>query len=131
MKYIILIFMLLTGTETMAHAKEQKVIEAGGFVHSVFFWLKNPNNESEQEAFEKYLSTFINNSIYVKSKHIGKMAPSKRDVVDSSYDYALVVTFASAEEQAKYQQEPVHLKFVDEAAHLWSKVVVYDSISIY
>jgi hypothetical protein len=109
---------------------EQHIIEPGGFVHSVFFWLKQPANESQRMEFEHHLKNFINHSDYVKSKHIGKKVTSVREVVDSSYDYSLVVTFNNQAEQDKYQSEPVHLKFVKDAAHLWEKVTVYDSLSI-
>lgn len=113
----------------MAHVQQSK-IEAGGFVHTVYFWLKHPNSDAEIQAFEAHLNQFINASQYVKSKHIGTKASSPRDVVDSSYDYCLIVTFDNKAEQNKYQSEDVHLKFVKDAAHLWAKVVVYDSESI-
>ena len=109
---------------------KQTVIESGGFLHSVFFWLKKPNSEEDRKAFEKHLKIFIDNSQYVKSKFIGTVAPSEREVVDSSYTYALVLTFSSKEEQDKYQTEPVHLKFVQDAQHLWEKVVVYDASNL-
>ena len=113
----------------------QQVIEAGGFVHCVFFWLKEPENQQAREEFEHHLKTFLGTSLYVKAKHIGtmassKMASSERDVVDSTYTYCLITTFKNREEQDKYQQEPVHLKFIEDAKHLWGKVVVYDSDSI-
>lgn len=113
----------------MANANQEK-IAAGGFVHSVYFWLNNPESKQEREAFEKHLTKFINASKYVKTKHIGTKASSPRDVVDSSYDYCLIVTFANKEEQDKYQSEDVHLTFVKDAAYLWKDVVVYDSNSI-
>ena len=115
----------------MAQEKIENVIEPGGFVHTVLFWLNNSKSQSDREDFEKHLSNFIGSSNYVKSKHIGTMAPSKREVVDSSYDYALIVTFSTEDDHEKYQQEPVHIKFVEEASHLWKKVVVYDSVSIF
>ncbi|MGQ8366092.1 Dabb family protein [Glaciecola sp. 1036] len=109
---------------------EQEVIAPGGFVHSVYFWLNNPENQEDRDAFLHHLTTFIDNSDYVKTKHIGVVAPSGRGVVDSSYDYTLVVTFEDKAAQDAYQVEPVHIKFVEDAQHLWSKVVVYDSTSI-
>lgn len=117
------------GMSMLAMAEQQK-IESGGFVHSVYFWLNNPEDSQDRKAFESHLSKFINGSKYVKSKHIGVKAASDRGVVDSSYDYTLIVTFASKAEQDKYQAEDVHVKFVEDAAHLWKKVVVYDSTSI-
>ena len=110
-------------------SNKQTVIESGGFLHSVYFWLKNPDSKADRETFEKHLNTFINSSQYVKSKFVGKVAPSDREVVDSSYTYTLVLSFASKEDQDKYQIEPVHLKFVNDAQHLWEKVVVYDSFN--
>ncbi len=129
MKSLLLILIGYFGVSTFAMAEQQK-IEAGGFVHSVYFWLNNPENTKQRQSFEAHLNKFINASKYVKSKHIGVKAKSDRDVVDSSYDYTLVVTFDSKSDQDKYQTEDVHLKFVDDASHLWKKVVVYDSHSI-
>lgn len=31
---------------------DQQVIAAGGFVHCVFFWLKEPENRQAHEEFE-------------------------------------------------------------------------------
>lgn len=129
MKTFMFVLISYFGVSMLAMAEQQK-IEAGGFVHSVYFWLNNPENSQDRKAFESHLSQFISASKYVKSKHIGVKAVSDREVVDSSYDYTLVVTFASKEEQDKYQSEDVHLKFVEDAAHLWKKVIVYDSHSI-
>jgi len=108
---------------------KQTIIESNGFIHSVYFWLENPNSDKDRQVFEKYLTTFIENSQYVKSKFIGTVAPSEREVVDSSYTYALILTFSTKADQDKYQTEPVHLKFVENAQHLWKKVVVYDAFN--
>jgi hypothetical protein len=32
------------------------------------------------------------------------------------------------QDQESYQSDPIHLKFVEECASLWKKVVVYDSV---
>lgn len=129
MKKLLIILISYFGISFMANASQQ-TIEAGGFVHTVYFWLNNSDQAEDRQAFEAHLSKFINASKYVKSKHIGTKASSPRDVVDSSYDYCLIVTFANKAEQDKYQSEDVHLTFVKDAAHLWKKVVVYDSQSI-
>ncbi|WAJ70466.1 Dabb family protein [Catenovulum adriaticum] len=129
MKKLCILLIAFMGLPFMASADQQK-IEAGGFVHSVYFWLKNPDSDSERKEFEAHLTKFINASKYVKSKHIGTKASSHRDVVDSSYDYTLIVTFDDKAAQDKYQDEPVHHKFVEDASHLWRKVAVYDSHSI-
>ena len=99
----------------------------GKFVHSVYFWLKNPDNPSDREEFLKHLTAFISSSKYATSYHIAPPAGTPREVVDNSYTYNLVVTFESAELQDLYQKEDVHLKFVEDASHLWDRVQIYDS----
>ena len=32
--------------------------------------------------------------------------------------------------QETYQEHPIHKKFVERCSHLWSRVVVYDSIDV-
>lgn len=109
---------------------EQTEFAKQGFVHSVYFWLKEPESETARQEFTAHLTQFLDNSLYVKGRYIGAVSKSDRDVVDSSYTFTLVVTFGDQAEQELYQDEPAHLKFVADAQHLWSKVVVYDSTSL-
>lgn len=103
----------------------------GSFVHTVYFWLKNPDSPADRAAFEASITKFINGSRYVRSKFLGTPAGTPRDVVDNSYTYCLVATFDSPEDQDAYQVEDVHNVFVEESAHLWTKVQVYDSVKIW
>ena len=102
----------------------------GALIHHVFFWLKDPENE----AHKKQLIDALNKLIKVKTiklSHIGLPAPTEaRDVVDHSYSVSYMAMFDSKEDQAAYQTDPIHLKFVEENQHLWNKVVVYDSTDI-
>ena len=100
------------------------------FVHTVFFWLKNPDNQSDREQFKTSLEKFLNNSLYAKTKFIGTPPKSTRDVVDGSFTFSMTVSFDSTESQAKYQTEPAHLVFIEESSELWTKVIVYDSQGI-
>ncbi len=100
------------------------------FVHTVYFWLRNPADQTERSQFEKSLIRFINSSKYISSKHIGVPAATNRPVIDSSYTYCLSLTFKSKAEQDQYQDEDVHKVFIRESEQLWQKVLVYDSVSI-
>ncbi len=100
---------------------------AGKFVHSVYFWLKNPDSESDKKEFLASLEKFIQSSKYITSYHIAPPAGTPREVVDNTYSYNLVATFESAELQDLYQKEDVHLAFIEEASHLWDRVQIYDS----
>ncbi|WP_238718884.1 Dabb family protein [Pelagihabitans pacificus] len=100
------------------------------FVHTVYFWLKNPDSEADRTAFVTSLQNFLDNSAYAKTKFIGTPPRASRDVVDGSFTYSLIVTFDSAEAQQKYQDEAPHKLFVEESSKLWTKVIVYDSMGL-
>jgi len=103
----------------------------GEFAHIVFFWLKRPDNKNDRAAFEASLEKFISNSKYIYKKHLGTPASTRRDVIDSSYTYCLLLTFKSEKDQNAYQDEKVHKIFIKESEDLWETVKVYDSINFW
>ena len=105
-------------------------VKKNSLVHHVFFWLKNARSEDDRNQLIFGLRT-LKQIKSVVALHIGIPASTtKRDVVDSSYDVSELIFFADVAEQERYQADPIHVKFVSEYAHLWEKVVVYDSISV-
>ncbi len=100
------------------------------FTHTVYFWLNEPNNDAHRLKFETSLKKFLSASKYTKTNFIGTPPKAVRSAVDDSFTYSLVVTFESAEAQEGYQEEAVHLEFIEECKSLWKKVVVYDAIGI-
>jgi len=118
----------LIGINKKTMAAEVKL--QGALIHHVFFWLKEPENE----AHKKQLIEGLNKLIKVKTiklSHIGLPAPTEaRDVVDHSYSVSYMAMFDSKEDQASYQVDPIHLKFVEENEHLWKKVIVYDATDL-
>ncbi|MEN8789309.1 MAG: Dabb family protein [Flavobacteriaceae bacterium] len=131
MKQIIIIFFAAMTTQ---FGFSQDVTTANdfdpNFVHSVYFWLKNPDNATDRQDFETALRKLLKKSKYTKTNYIGTAPKAIRDVVDDSFTYNLLVTFESAEAQEAYQVEDVHLQFIEEANHLWEKVVVYDAVGL-
>ena len=105
------------------------IIEKNGFIHHVYFWLENPQNIDDRNELIEGLNKLSKASI-IKDFHIGKPAATNRDVIDSSYTVSWLLLFANKEDQDSYQTDPMHLKFVEECAHLWYKVVVYDTVDI-
>jgi hypothetical protein len=47
--------------------------------------------------------------------------------VDNTYDCALTVVLSDLEQHDSYQVDPIHLNFINECAHLWEKVTIYDA----
>lgn len=99
------------------------------FLHHVFFWLNNPGNISDRDQLVEGLKKLSTVST-IKDFHIGKPAGTNRGVIENGYAVSWFVLFDNAEDQASYQTDPIHLRFVDECSHLWSKVIVYDSIDL-
>ena len=129
MKKLLLILPILLIMSSSSIVNETKN-QQGNFAHVVYFWLKNPDNQNDRMAFEKSLTKFINNSVYIQTKFIGTPAATNREVIDNSYTYSLMLTFENKAEQDKYQEEDLHKKFIEESSELWTKVVVYDSENI-
>ncbi len=101
----------------------------GRFVHMVFFWMKDPEDEKTIQDFMKGTEDFFKQVEEIKTYHIGTPAGTPREVVDSSYQVSLVVTFDSKEDQDVYQDHQAHLDYIEDYKHLWKRVQVYDSWS--
>jgi len=97
------------------------------FVHHVFFWLKEPQNDQARKDFEKGLQGLITVP-QIQSYHIGTPVESPREVVDDSFTYSYMAFFRNKEDQTIYQTHPIHLKFIEDCQHLWEKVIVYDAM---
>ncbi|MDH3795404.1 MAG: Dabb family protein [Flavobacteriaceae bacterium] len=98
------------------------------FVHVVYFWLNDPASDSERKEFEAALNTLLEASEFAQTNYVGIPPKATREVVDDTFSYCLILTFDSAEAQENYQTEPAHLTFIENASHLWNKVVVYDAL---
>lgn len=98
------------------------------FVHHVYFWLKNANSKEDHARLLKGLQSLTKIEV-IKTSHIGIPADTNREVIDRSYQFSLLLIFDNRKDQDVYQSHPVHLKFVEECAHLWTKVIVYDSVN--
>lgn len=118
---------IFPASAALAKSKSEK---NESFMHVVFFWLKEPENPTAKEKFERELKTLAENVEVIKSAHIGTPAPTDRPVIDGTYSYSLILGFENKADEEIYQKHPVHLKFIENASDLWDKVVVYDSESI-
>lgn len=97
-----------------------------GFVHTVYFWLKNPENEANQQQLLQGLKK-LSSIEEIRDAYIGKPAETRREVIDSTYSLSITFVFDNAEDQDVYQSHIEHLKFIDDCSHLWQKVQVYDA----
>lgn len=112
-----------------SNAEKQKISTTlpGPFAHTVYFWLKEPNNQAHRGKFLKSLRTFIDASPNIETQHIGAPAATSRSVIDNTYTFSLLLSFKDATAEKAYQDEAAHKKFIAECEDLWEKVLVYDS----
>jgi len=97
------------------------------FIHHVYFWLAEPDNSSHKKLLIEGLKK-LSRVTTIQRFHIGEPAKTSRGVIDSSYSVSWILIFKNAPDQDSYQVDPIHLRFVEECKHLWSRVVVYDSV---
>jgi len=102
----------------------------GSFAHTVYFWLKEPDNAQVCKAFEPSLSKFLESSADITTYHLGKPADTYRPIIDTSYTYALLTTFKDKAGHDRYQEDPAHKLFVKESESLWNRVLIYDSVDV-
>ena len=98
------------------------------FVHSVYFWLRDDLSPAGKTKFVEGIKSLTEIDV-VKQGFYGVPAATNREIIDRSYSYALVVTFATAADQDAYQVHPTHDAFRENCAGSWKKIVIYDAIS--
>jgi hypothetical protein len=101
----------------------------GIFIHHVYFWLAEPSNGEHKKLLVEGLRK-LSSVKTIQRFHIGAPAGTDRDVIDSSYSISWILIFNNASDQDSYQTDPIHLRFVAECKHLWSRVQVYDTIDV-
>src|SRR5258706_3304257 len=119
----------IAGTFILASNTLQQKKMNDTFIHHVYFWLKNKDSKEDLDkliAGLKKLSAVKT----IKQFYMGKPADTNRDVIDRSYAVSWLVFFKNAADQAAYQTDPIHLKFVEECSSLWTRVIVYDSVNV-
>jgi hypothetical protein len=99
-----------------------------GFVHTVFFWLKEKDNAEHAKALHEGLLKLALTDV-IETSYIGQPAATNRAVIDSTYDFSLTFVFKTKEDQDIYQTHPDHIVFIESCSALWEKVVVYDAES--
>lgn len=95
-------------------------------IHNVYFWLKNPNDPAEHSSLAAGLEGLMRDENMVQGYWGKPGATPKRDVIDDSYDYALVLIFDDAAAHDRYQVSDIHQEFVANNEQYFGKVTVYD-----
>ena len=94
--------------------------------HIVIIWLKQPGNTDAQNTIIK-ASQALKTIPGVMALKSGKAVPSQRTIVDSSFDVALIISFADQAALDAYLTHPLHLQLLEETIKpLVDRFRVYD-----
>ena len=94
--------------------------------HVVVVWLKEPGNTTHRQAVLD-ASEALRTIPGVRSLKSGTVIASGRAIVDSSFDIALIVSFADRADMDAYLVHPLHVKLVDDTLKpLVAKIRVFD-----
>ena len=95
-------------------------------IHSVFFWLVNPDSSEDFDQIKSGLLALKDTELAL-SINVGIPAANEtRPILDKSYSIALNLVFKCVEDEMAYQIHPLHHQFISECKHLWTEVKVYD-----
>lgn len=96
-------------------------------VHTVLFWLKKDLSQAQQDAFRAGLETLLDIPA-VEAAFIGTPAGTPvRPVIDTTYSYMLTVLLQDVAAHDAYQDDPIHLAFVDKHKVDWDRVQIFDA----
>jgi hypothetical protein len=121
--------MAATGITTITPNMITDMPQKEMFIHHVYFWLKNEGNEEDKKKLVEGLRT-LTKVKNIQMYQIGQPADTNREVIDRSYAISWMLVFKNKADQDSYQTDPIHLDFVKNYSHLWSKVIVYDSVNV-
>jgi hypothetical protein len=106
------------------------IIKKNGFIHHVFFWLKNPESKEDLQQLIEGLNQLSKVSTIIDFS-IGKPAGTNRNVIDNTWSVSWLLLFENIDDQEIYQTDPIHLKFIEECSPLWNKVLIYDTVNFW
>lgn len=95
------------------------------FHHLVFFYLRKDLTPAQRSDFESKLRGLAR-IVSISSCDIGRPAAIERAVVDSSYDFGVMLLFKDKAGHDAYQVDPIHQEFVASCKSYWSAVKIYD-----
>jgi hypothetical protein len=94
--------------------------------HNVYFTLKDKSPEAQKklvDACKRYLSDHPGTAFFAA----GTVSDLNRPVNDRDWEVGLHIVFRDRAAHDRYQDDPKHLKFIEENKDNWEKVRVFDT----
>lgn len=126
MKTLILCLFLFQNLTFSTGTFETAPVNDGPFIHSVYFWLRENVSDGERMEFKAALES-LKKIRGIRKLYVLEPAGTERDVVDNSYDYALIIHLKNKAAQDAYQVDPLHINAVRKMQPMIEKFIVYDA----
>ena len=121
MKHLLLLTLLATSGCAGLGSRQD-----GALQHVVLIWLKDAGN-AEQRAKITEVSRSFRDIPGVLDVQAGKAVASDRDIVDDSFDVAILVVVPDERRLAEYLAHPIHQRAKNDVLlPLVEKILVYD-----
>jgi len=127
MKNLVLVTLLTAVTVGAAFEWHHSAQRDSLFVHSVYFWLKDDVTSEQHNEFVEVLRG-LENIKSVEAIEVGEPAGTPRDIVDNSYDVALLVYFKDRAGHDLYQVDTIHTQAITVFEDWIKEIVIYDAI---
>jgi len=99
-------------------------------VHVVICWLKTPGDEQSRQKLIEASRNFQGKTPGLICVSAGRMLPSTRPAVDTTYDLGIVMTFVDEKALINYGKSPLHQQALrDVLKPLVDHYVVYDFVA--
>lgn len=95
------------------------------FIHTAYFWLKEDLDPRDIAAFKEDCEK-LKEIETVQAFYTGIPASTNREVIENTYDYAIVFHFKDLADQEYYQGHPLHLEMIEKHQAKWERVMVTD-----
>lgn len=128
-RFIPTICLALMAVSCQSQSASSTTLPRGGVTHVVIMWLYD---RADQNAQQQILgaSDRLSKIPGVISISAGRVLPSDRPVVDSSFDLAYVISFRSEADARQYLENPTHVEIKKNTLDRYvKKYLVYDMIS--
>jgi len=99
-----------------------------GFIHTVYFYEAEGLTDQRKKEFLEIGLPALAKSTTLQKVYYGPPSGVGREIVDNDYLVAWICHFKSASDHDAYQEDPIHLKFIEDYQDVWGKVLIYDNL---
>ena len=96
-------------------------------IHTVYFWLKRDLTDEQRKTFLEEGVNSLKNIDSTTAVYTGVPSETDRPVIDRSYDVGLTVVLEDMAAHDAYQEDQIHLDFIERFKDYWIKVQIYDA----